>query len=357
MSRFVPRLGYKKAGSPPGTLVHVGERKVDRVTVSYFDYDADALREVSDADIEQCFERLSEPTVTWVNVWGLHDVDLIRTIAERTKLHPLIVEDILDTNQRAKVEEYDGALYVVLRMLSQGEEGAPPIDEQVSLVLGSRFVLSFQERLGDVFEPVRERIRTGGGGNVRKRGADYLAYALVDAVVDRYFESLEVLGDQIETVETQVLDEDASPEALGRIQELRRSALIVRRAVWPLREVIGSMYRTDSELIAEDTRIFLRDVHDHAVQVIDAAETLRELAAGVMDLHMSAVSNRMNEVMKVLTMIATIFIPLSFLAGLYGMNFDTMPELHIPWAYPALLSVMGAVGIGMLVYFKRKGWW
>ena len=352
MPRFA---GLKKAGAAPGTLVHVGQRKVERVTLSYFDYDQELLREVEDADIEQCFDRISEPSVTWVNVSGLHDVELIRTIAQRTELHPLVVEDILDTNQRPKVEEYDGALYVVLRMLSQGEGAYSPIDEQVSLVLGPRFVLSFQERVGDVFEPVRERIRSGGG-NLRKRGADYLAYALMDAVVDRYFESLEALGDQIETVENEVLD-DASAQALGRIQELRRNALVVRRAVWPLREVIGSLYRTDSGLVAEDTRIFLRDVHDHAVQVIDAAETLRELAAGVMDLHMSAVSNRMNEVMKVLTMIATIFIPLSFLAGLYGMNFDTMPELHLPWAYPALLALMAVLGAGMLFYFKRKGWW
>ena len=355
LGRIFPTRRGKAPGAAPGTLVHIGQRKVDEVSMSLFDYDAEDLREVPDATIETCFERLTHPTVTWVNVWGLHDVELIRRIAEQTKLHPLVVEDILDTNQRAKVEEYEGAIYVVLRMLSQGEDGSHPLDEQVSLVLGPNYVLSFQERSGDVFQPVRERIR-GAGGRIRQRGADYLAYALIDAVVDRYFETLETLGDQIETVETHILEE-ASTEALGRIQELRRSALVVRRAVWPLREVIGSMYRTESELVADETHVFLRDVHDHAVQVIDAAETLRELAAGVMDLHMSAVSNRMNEVMKVLTMIATIFIPLSFLAGLYGMNFDTMPELHVPWGYPALLAVMGSLSIGMLAYFKRKGWW
>jgi len=334
----------------------VGQRKMETVVVSLFDFDADHLLEVGSASLDECFARLSQPTVTWINVWGLHDVELIRQIAERTNLHPLVVEDILDTEQRAKVEEYDGAIYAVLRMLSPDEEGHHPLDEQVSLVLGPSFVLSFQERKGDVFDHVRERIRSGGAGRIRRRGPDYLAYALIDAIVDRYFGSLETLGDQIESAEERVL-EDASQGALRAIQGLRRNALVVRRAVWPLREVIGSMYRTESELVTDDTRVFLRDVHDHAVQVIDAAETLRELAAGVMDLHMSAVSNRMNEVMKVLTMIATIFIPLSFLAGLYGMNFDVMPELHTPWGYPALLSVMAVLGVSMLYYFKRKGWW
>jgi magnesium transporter len=214
--------------------------------------------------------------------------------------------------------------------------------------------MSFQERPGDVFDPVRERLRHAKG-RIRSRGVDYLAYALIDAVVDSYFSVLERIGDEIEALEVAALT-DHGPETTRAIHELRRETLVIRRAVWPLRDALGPMYRGDMAGVTEETAVFMRDVHDHAVQVIDTVESLRELLAAVMDLHLSNVSNRMNEVMKVLTVIATIFIPLSFFAGLYGMNFEHMPELSLPWAYPALLGFMTATALGMVGYFKHKGW-
>lgn len=355
ISDLLPARGEKKPGAAPGTMVHVGKRKVEEVKINFFDYNPERLEEGSIELIEECFPLFETDSVTWVNVLGLHNIEVIRRVADHIKLHPLVVEDILDTNQRAKVEEYEGVVYIVLRMLSTDPDTDLVVDEQVSLVLGENFVFSFQERPGDVFEPVRERLRHGRG-LIRTRGADYLAYALIDAVVDRYFGVLETVGDRLEDLEDSVLADGRGGPGLEEIQSLRRESILVRRAVWPLRDVISTLYRGDSELVRPETVVFLRDVHDHAVQVIDTAETLRELASGVMDLHMSALSNRMNEVMKVLTIIATIFIPLSFLAGVYGMNFDVMPELHQPWGYPALLSVMFAVGVGMLGYFRRKGW-
>ena len=322
--------------------------------MSFFDYDADSLEEGPAERIEDCFGRLESPTTTWVNVYGLHEVDVIRAAADQVGLHALLVEDILDTHQRPKVEEHGDLVFVVLRMLSQDPVTGRLENEQVTFVLGPTFVFSFQERRGDVFEPIRERIRTAKG-RIRKRGSDYLLYALIDAVVDRYFVVLESLGDQVEDLESSFMA-NAGSEGLQELQSLRRDALSVRRAVWPLRDALGTLVRGEPTLIQAETQVFLRDVHDHALRVIETTESLRELLAGVMDLHMSLVSNRMNEVMKVLTIMASVFIPLSFLAGLYGMNFDYMPELHYRWGYPALLVAMSGVVIGLLIYFRRKDW-
>ncbi len=344
----------KRPGTSPGTLIYTGTRSAGAAEIHHLDYSAKHFDEGPLTTMSDCFPLFETGSVTWVDVKGLSDVEAIRQVSEHVGLHRLAAEDIVSTSQRPKVEPYPDVLYVVLRMLSTNVDTMEVENEQVSLVLGSNFVLSFQEHEGDVFDPVRERLRNNRGV-IRERGADYLAYALMDAVVDHYFLVVETLGDSLDVLEIQVL-EDATQSTVREMHQLKRELISVRRAVWPLREVIASLYRDSSPLIQEETRLFLRDVHDHTVQVADTIESLRDVVSGLMDLHLSSVSNRMNEVMKVLTIMSTIFIPLSFLAGLYGMNFDNMPELHTPWGYPVLLSVMVISVFGMLWFFRRKGW-
>jgi magnesium transporter len=344
----------KKPGAAPGTLVYAGKAPEEPVNLSLARYDAEVLEERSDVSLDECLSDREKPGVLWINATGLADIQMVERLGAGFGLHRLVLEDILHTTQRPKVEDFSDHLYVVVHMLQWDAASMRVSDEQVSLVLGSRYVLSFQERAGDVFEPVRERLRSGRG-LIRSCGADYLAYALIDAVVDHYFAILEHIGDALESLEERVLA-DPSDAVVSEIHRLRHELVLLRRSVWPLREVLSELYRGDATLITDRTRIFLRDVQDHAVQIIDTVETMRDVVGGLMDLYMTGVSNRMNEVMKVLTMIATVFIPLSFLAGLYGMNFDVMPELHVPWAYPVLLGVMATVGLGMLVFFRRKGW-
>ncbi len=353
MGRLVSRV-RKAPGSTPGSLVHTGQRKVDNVRIRLIDYDADRIVEETVGSIQECFEHTEKDSVSWVNVDGLHDVDVLEQVASRFNIHRLALEDVLSTSQRTKTEAYEDHFLVILKMLSFDEATESVVAEQVSLIVGPGYLFSFQESHGDVFENVRERLRKTKG-RIRSRGTDYLAYALMDAIVDSYFRILESIGDRIEEIEESVLDEP-SIDVMHRIHHLKREVLILRRAVWPLRESLGQLYRGEMPQVKEETQVFFRDVYDHAVQVIDTVETLREVLSGTMDLYMSGVSNRMNEVMKVLTIIATIFIPLSFFAGLYGMNFEYMPELGVRWAYPALLAFMFTVGVGMLWQFRRKGW-
>jgi magnesium transporter len=292
--------------------------------------------------------------VTWINIDGVHDVEVIEKIGRHFDIHPLVLEDILHTGQRPKMENFESYLFIVIRMLYYDDEKHETTSEQVSLLVGKNFVISFQEMVGDVFDNVRDRIR-GGKARIVKEGADYLAYSLLDTIVDSYFSILEKTGDRIEILEEKLIS-DPSPETLSIIQKIKREMIFLRRSVWPLREVISSLERDESEIIHESTHVYLRDVYDHTIQVIDTVEALRDMIAGMLDIYLSSVSNRMNEVMKVLTIIATIFIPLTFIAGVYGMNFEFMPELKMRWSYPVVWMVMGVVGILMLGYFKRKRW-
>jgi magnesium transporter len=345
----------KKAGLPPGTPVHIGERKTERTTIEVIDYDAAHFEQKQVETAEDCIPYRDKPTVTWIDVEGIHQVEVLERLGECFGLHPLTVEDILNTDQRPKMEEFDSYIYVVLKMLSYDDERDEVVTEQTSLVLGANFVLCFQEgEKGDVFEPTRERLATGKG-RIRQMGADYLAYSLVDAVVDNYFVILEKLGDEVEILEDELVS-DPRPETLQAIHDLKREMIFLRKSVWPLREVIGRLERGETPLIKDSTRIYLRDVYDHTIQVIDSVETLRDMLSGMLDIYLSSVSNRMNEVMKVLTIIATIFIPLTLLAGVYGMNFSYMPELEWRWGYPVLWLVMLSVAAVMLLYFRRKRW-
>jgi len=353
MAKLIKRYS-KKAGLAPGTLVHIGERKTEAVRITYMDYDEQNIQEKQVASIEGCFPFKSTPTVSWINIDGLHDVELMEKLGKEFELHPLILEDILNTGQRPKVEDFDKYIFVVLKMLSYNDEKQMVQSEQVSLVLGANYVISFQEAIGDVFEPIRERIRNAKG-RIRKMGADYLMYALLDAVVDGYFAILEKLGERIESMEEELVS-DPTQETLEQIHTLKKEMIFLRKSVWPLRELISGLERSESPLIKETTEVYLRDVYDHTIQVIDTVESFRDMVSGMLDIYLSSISNRMNAVMKVLTIIATIFIPLTFIAGVYGMNFRYMPELERHWGYPLVLLVMGIVAIVMLIYFRRKRW-
>ncbi len=353
MRRFVDRVS-KKMGLPPGSAVHVGEHRTEPTRITIIDYDERGVREHVVSDVDACAPFLESNSVTWINVDGVHDVEIVRRLGALTGLHPLFVEDICNTTQRPKLEDEGDALFLVLKMLDADTNGDVST-EQVSLVLGRKFVVTFQEYQGDVFDAIRERIR-GGKGRIRKMRADYLAYSIVDAIVDRYFLLMEQLGDRIELLEGNLVDSPGR-ETLATINRLKRELLFLRKSVWPLREVIDRLGRDEFTLIHKETRIYLRDVYDHAVQVIDTVSTMRDMVSGMLDIYLSSMSNRMNEVMKVLTIIATIFIPLTFIAGVYGMNFRHMPELEWHWAYPyTFWPLVLAIGGAMLFFFRRRKW-
>jgi magnesium transporter len=343
-----------KAGLPPGTLVHVGERKVEAARITVIDYDETNFQEKQVPAVEECFPFKTTPTVTWINIDGLHQVDIIEKVGTQFELHPLILEDILHTGQRPKLEDFDSYIYIVLKMLSYSDQRRKVEAEQVSLVLGPNFVISFQESIGDVFDQVRDRIRNAKG-RIRKMRSDYLVYSLIDAVVDNYFVILERLGERIESMEEELVAEPTE-RTLQQIHSLKRQTTSLRKSVWPLREAASALERSESSLIGKSTHIYLRDLYDHTIQVIDTVETFRDMVSGMLDIYLSSISNRMNGVMKVLTIIATLFIPLTFIAGIYGMNFKYMPELEWHWGYPLILLVMGAAAVIMLIYFRRRKW-
>ncbi len=344
----------KKAGLPPGSLVHIGEKKAERTKIMIIDYDEQNFQEKEARTVEECFPFKETATVTWINIAGVHDSEVVSKVGSHFCIHSLILEDIMTTQQRPKMEDMGEYIYVVVRMLSYEGRKREVLSEQVSLIIGSNFVISFQENGGDVFNSVRERIRTGKG-RLRKLGPDYLAYSLLDSIVDNYFLVLEKLGEKVEDLEEELIS-DPGRKTLHEIHVLKREMIFLRKSVWPLREVVSGLERAESRLIKESTGIFLRDVYDHTIQVIDTVETYRDMLSGMLDMYLSSVSNRMNEVMKVLTIIATIFIPLTFIAGVYGMNFKFMPELDWRWGYFAILVFMFGISVLMLILFKRKKW-
>ncbi|MDO8354844.1 MAG: magnesium/cobalt transporter CorA [Nitrospirota bacterium] len=342
----------RKTGLPPGTLVHIGENKTDKVTIATFNYAGTRCDERQDPPLDGLAPPI-DASVTWVDVGGVHKMEILESFGKQFQLHSLLLEDIANTDQRPKLDDYETCLFLVMKMLSVTDR-QDIIVEQVSLVLGRNFVLSFQENGTDVFKPVRDRLR-GGKGRLRQSGADYLLYALVDAIVDQYFAVLEALGEKIEALQDLVVS-DPKPETLQQIHALKRQLLFLRRAVWPLREAMNGLSRSECPLLQEPTKVFFRDVYDHVVQIVDTIETLREMVSACLDIYLSSISYRLNAVMKVLTIITTIFMPLTFIVGVYGMNFEHMPELQWKWGYPAVLGVMAVVGVGMLVAFRKKRW-
>jgi magnesium transporter len=312
------------------------------------------VREVNRAGIEECRELGHGELVAWININGIHDIALVEAVGECFGLHPMILEDIVNSSQRPKCEEFDDYLFIAMKMLAFVETTSKLESEHVSLILGSSFVISFLEDEGDVFDAIRHRIRTGGG-RIRTMKADYLAYCLMDAIVDHYFLAVERIGDRVEMYEERILT-DPQPNDIQEIHRFKRELLPLRKAVWPLREVLGAIAKSDSQLLRPETRVFWRDLYDHTVQVIDMVETSRDILASLHDAYLSSLSNRMNEVMKILTIISTIFIPLTFIVGVYGMNFDFMPELKWRLGYFVVWGVMLAIGISLYVFFKRRKW-
>ena len=345
---------HRKAGQPPGTPLFIGRRMMQEVKLSYIRYNENLYEEKENTSPEECAALCESSDVVWINVEGIHDTGIIEEIGKLFSLHSLTIEDIVNTMQRPKFEDFNSYLFIVLRMLSYSNINAGMIPEQVSVILGENFVITFQERPGDVFDAVRECIRECKG-RVRRTGADYLAYALIDAVVDSYFLILETIGDQIERVEDRVIL-NQEPDTISKIHRFKRAMLFMRRTVWPLREEIALLEKSGSDLLKEPTTLFFRNLYDHTIQVIDTVETYRDLISAMHDTYLSSVNNRMNEVMKILTILATIFIPLTFITGIYGMNFRNMPELYWKYGYFVILAVMLGVGIMMYLFFKRRRW-
>ncbi len=344
-----------KPGARPGTIVADPEAPAPSVRVMSYAGDEFDEREIE--DVKEIPAVLEDDHVTWINVDGLGDIKTIKRLGEIFDLHPLVLEDIVHVHQRAKVEEFEKHLYIVVRMLSQDGSSTT---EQISLIVGEGFVLTFQEREGDCLEPVRDRLRTRRG-RIRDLPSDYLAYAIIDAVIDGYFPALEGYGEELESLEEELL-ERSHPALVARIHRMRSRLYVFRKAIWPHREAVNTLLRDSTRFITDNTRIFLRDCYDHVVQLADMVDTSREMCADLRDFHFTQVSMRQNEIMKVLTIMATIFIPLGFVAGVYGMNFDgdsspwNMPELKWMYGYPFALGLMGTMAIGLLAYFWYRGW-
>lgn len=350
----------KKIGAAPGTPVFVGEKKVENITFTVMEYTPQQVEFNEEASLEEVLAARDSQPISWINIYGVHDIPLLERIGEHFHLHPLVIEDIVHTGQRPKLEVYDDYLFIVLKMLWFNEDENTIDSEQISLICGANYVLCFQERKGDIFTSLRERIQTPNN-RLRIRGTDYLTYAIMDVVVDHYFIILEKIGDYLEELDEEVL---GTPDRafVQKIHRLKRDMILLRKNTWPIREVVTEILRGDISYFQEATIPFLRDLYDHTIRVIESLEGYRDFATGLMDMYMSSVSNRMNEIMKVLTIIATIFIPLSFLAGIYGMNFDTsvspfnMPELKLPYGYPLFWLVVIVLGGSMLWYFRKKEW-
>ncbi len=354
--RFVQKpIRRGPAGEAPGSLRVDPDAPVPVIRV--LGYNDDECVEYQVADVASLDEVMKPWPRNWIDVDGLGSEDIVRAFGEKFGLHPLALEDTVHVHQRAKTEDYGDYIYFVCRMVTL--ENDKFVIEQISLFIFPDLVLSFQERPGDCLEPVRERLRKAKG-KIRQHSADYLAYAIIDAVIDGYFPVLEKVGDDLEDLEELIL-ENPTEASRQQVHQTKRELLTLRRAIWPIREAINALMRDDLRVVTAETRVFLRDCYDHSIQLVDLVENYRELASGLMDLYMSGVSNRMNEVMKVLTIFATIFMPLGFIAGLYGMNFDAtspynMPELRWFYGYPFALGLMLATAVGLMVYFRRKQW-
>ncbi len=349
----------QKTGLSPGSLVHIGERRMDapRMTVIEYDDKVFSTRElaaVKDAP-DHCRAYDERETVVWINVDGIHEAAFVDELGKRFGLHPLVLEDVMNAGQRPKLEEYDDCLFCVLKMLDVDEDTGHLMVEQISIVIGKGFVLTFQERDGDVFEGVRDRIKNHKG-KIRKMGADYLAYALIDAIVDHYFVALETMTELVEDLEHR-MQEHLDRIDVKEIYTLKREILFLRKTIFPAREVMGELARhEESDLISSAVDVYFRDVHDHVLQVSESLDTTREMVVSMLEQYHSSQGTRMNEVMRVLTVISTIFMPLTFIVGIYGMNFDNMPELRKEYGYFACIGVMALVALGQIIYMKRNRW-
>ena len=353
----MPRLLRKRAkmaGLPPGSLIYTGEKTHVPARITVMEYDEQTFTEKELQAVTECQVKKGRPGVTWLSVEGISQVANLEKLGECFNLHPLVLEDILNIDQRPKIEDYEDYLFIVLKAISADPQSAEIASDQVSLILGPNYVISLHEGNGDLFGPVRERL-AAAKGRIRKSGADFLAYSLIDLLVDNYFVVLEQFGEQVEDLEEAVVRQ-ANPKTLQTVHHFKYEMIILRKSLWPLRELVARLERRESNLIGEVTAVYLQDVYDHTIIAIDTVETYRDILSGMLDIYLSSVSNRLNEVMKVLTIIATIFMPLTFLAGVYGMNFKYMPELEWHYGYFLVVAVMAVVAGVMLLAFKKKKW-
>jgi magnesium transporter len=353
MAESLERASHK-SGMPPGSLIHVGESQDFNVRISLVDYSADSFESRTVDSIEALLPYRDKDTVTWVNVEGIHDVALIEAIGQKFSIHPLVLEDIMNTHQRPKMEDYEETLYIVIRRPLFDREALKVDYEQISLLILDGFIFTFREEVDGLFDPVVRRLRESKG-RFRSSGYDYLAYTILDVVVDQFFLFQDAMDLVFEELEDELMTEP-TPDTLKTIQRIKRELIFLRRGVTPLREMLSELLRSESPLIQERTKLYLRDVYDHAIRVTEAMESYRDLIAGMLDIYLSSVSNKLNETMKILTVFSTIFIPLTFITGIYGMNFDFMPELKWKWAYPSLWLIFIVVAGGLLVFFRRKRW-
>lgn len=344
----------KKVGLPPGSLVHIGEMLEKEARITIVDYNKETIEERAVESIEEILQCRETDTVTWVNIEGLGNIELISAIGEHFDIHPLVLEDILNTHQRPKLEEYDDYLYCVLKAIALAEDNFLVEYEQISILILNDFVFTFKEKQDELFEPVQRRLRASKG-HFRSQGADYLAYVILDTIVDSYFTLQDSLDDIVDSIEEELLM-DPAPATLANIQAVKRELIFIRRSISPLRELLNAILRSESPLIEDKTLIYFRDISDHVLRISEALESTRDMVAGLLDIYITSISNKMNEVMKVLTVFASIFIPLTFIAGIYGMNFDYMPELKWKWGYPLLWVIFIAIPVVLLVYFKKKKW-
>jgi len=353
MARFLKKR-IKNKGEVPGTPVFVGEQKLEKCKIRLIDYDQKNLEELELPTIGPAAKYLDSNTVSWINIDGLHDMDIMTKVGELFQLHPITLEDITNTDQRPKLVDYDEYLYIVLKMLFYDEKKQEIVAEQLSMVIGPNYLLTFQERIGDVFEPVRQRIRKQKG-RVRNFGPDYLAYILLDTIIDNYFYLIEALGDNIEDLEVELID-DSSPEKLSKLNFYKRELSYIRKSVFPAKDTISHLLRLDSELIGEEIKHFLKDLEDLAIQVNEALEVYRELLTDLLNVYHTNMGSKLNEIIKVLTIFSVLFIPLTFFAGIYGTNFEYLPELHFRYSYFIFWGVLLLIAVSMLYYFKRKKW-
>jgi magnesium transporter len=353
----MPRLmksKSKKIGLAPGTLIHIGRKKIENATITAINYNEKKIETKELKEVKEFFKINKKDSTTWLNITGLHETSIIEDIGKAFKIHSLVLEDIMNTDQRPKFEDYDEYLFIVLKILSYDAKTNNVITEQISILLSQEYVITFQENENRIFSPIIEKLNVEKS-KLRIYGTDYLAYRLLDIIIDNYFLVLEKIGERIEFFEEELINE-GKQDSLKEIYKIKRENILLRKSVWPLREVISKIERTDSEIITTRSNVYLRDLHDHTIQVIDTLETYRDMTTSMIDLHLSNTSNKMNEIMKVLTIIATIFIPLTFIAGVYGMNFNNMPELHMKYGYYATWGIMIFIGGLMVYYFKKKDW-
>ncbi len=353
MARFFKKRIENK-GAVPGSLIFIGQQKMDKPRLTVIDYEKDSLIEFEPSDLSDCFKYKNTDSVTWINLYGIHDTEQIKLIGDHFELHSLLLEDILFTGQRPKLEEFDTHIFVVMKMLKYDDQGKKISSEQVSIIVGKKFVITFQEQLGDVFEPVRERIRKKKG-RIRTQGCDYLAYAIMDTIVDNYNYAIERIGEQIEDLEEHII-ENPSQEVLQEIYTYKKEISFFLKVTRPVLEIMIKFKKAETDLIHEKTKPFIKDLDDLVVHGVDTLLTYRDILSDYLNIYHTSVSNRMNEVMKVLTIFAAIFIPLTFIAGIYGTNFDFLPELHFKYSYFIMWGVMATAAIFMLAYFKRKKW-